>query len=244
MIRALFLHRDMLFTAGVTKCVYYFARHARRQRVQPHVGSFLPPEPHMCQAFAEIGVPAMSLGGDGHLGPVLALRHYIRRNEIDVVVACSFKSYLVARLATAGLRCRLIFWIHAIQATISGPIRRFLFSRLARRDTLLFVSNAVRNAQIPANHGGRSAVIYNGVADPSRDPEDVPYARSERASHGIAEGDFVITYVAELVPWKDHVTGSQCPAAADRGRQRREGIKGIGRGDAVLGSGIVPGGQD
>jgi glycosyltransferase involved in cell wall biosynthesis len=136
----------------------------------------------------------------------MRLRKELRNRKIDVVVACSFKSYMCAKAAVAGLPCGVVFWVHGVQKTIAGRVRSALFARMARHDTLLFVSEAVRRAKLPFNHAGPSAVVYNGVSHFTADPSQAPYPRSRRADFGIRDDAFVIGYVAEMVPWKDHVT--------------------------------------
>lgn len=206
MIRVMFLHRDVSCTSGVTRCILTFAKHAAAHSVEARLGSFYPPEDGMKAQLASMNLGWSCIGDRNRLVSTMRLRKELRHRKIDVVVACSFKSYMCAKAAVAGLPCGVVFWVHGVQKTIAGRVRSAMFARMARHDTLLFVSEAVRRAKLPFKHAGPSAVVYNGVSDFATDPSQSPYARSKRADFGISDDAFVIGYVAEMVPWKDHET--------------------------------------
>lgn len=206
MIRALFLHRDISCTSGVTRCILTFAENARPEEVQVRLACFIPPADSTSDDLEQRGLSWTCIGDGSYFTSAFRLRSDIRTHQIDVIVACSFKSYLCAKLAAMGTRCAVVCWVHGVQKTIEGRIRQLLFARVSRSDTLLYVSEFVRNGKRPAYHAGPAVVVYNGVGDSADDPAHAPYARSQRSELGIAESAFVIGYVAELVPWKDHET--------------------------------------
>ena len=203
----LFLHRDCTCTSGVTRCITTFLRHRRRDAVvRPHVGAFAAPEPAMARLLADLDTPTLCIGERGGLSSLIGLRRYLRGEGIDVVLACSFKSYLLAKLAAVGTRCAVACWVHGVQQTIEGRWKERLFAWLARRDTLVFVSDFVRRAKTPTGHRGTAAVVYNGAADTTEDPDQAPYPRAARSALGLPGDAFVIGYVAEMIGWKDHAT--------------------------------------
>jgi glycosyltransferase involved in cell wall biosynthesis len=208
-LRVLFVHRDLPFHGGVPRCILYMARAGNHDRIDVRVGSFVEPSEPMVRAFDELGIRPDRLGDRGYLLPVLRLRKLIRREQTDVVVATSFKAYIVAKMATAGLSVGIIFWVHAIHGAIEGPLRRWLLAKMARHDPLLFVSQAVRRAQLPACHAGPSMVVHNGVEDLSERPEHAPYGVKRRPEFGIPSDALVLVMTAEFIAWKDHATAIQ-----------------------------------
>jgi glycosyltransferase involved in cell wall biosynthesis len=166
-----------------------------------NVATFEKPSDAMSAAFEEIGIHPQSLGDHGYLGPARRLRKFIDEQRIDIVVATSFKAYICAKYAARG-RCEVVFWLHAIRGVIVGNVRRRIVRLLSKRDAMIFVSQAVRDAQLPPGHSGRTQVIHDGVED-----FQVPDSAAEiRASLGLASDAKVIAYVAEFVECKDHPT--------------------------------------
>lgn len=205
-MRALFLHRDLLFHGGIPKSFYYFAQHRDPQRISLWVGSLQDPDAHMVAELRAQNVPIVSFGDIGYLLPAARLRSFIRSHEIEILLCTSFKSYLVAKLASLGLPCKVVFWIAAIPLVISGRLRRTLFEWLAQSDPLIFVSDAVKREFMFPAHDGPMFVIHYGVDDPLRSPEFEPYPVSMRRKFDIAGDKLVLGYTAEFVGWKDHMT--------------------------------------
>jgi glycosyltransferase involved in cell wall biosynthesis len=170
------------------------------------VGSFVAPSTEMVQMLYEVGVKTFSLGDHGYIKPAKKLIAAITKYGIDVVVCASFKSYLAAKMATVVTKCRVIFWIPGIPLVISGIIRKLVFQVLARRDTLVFISDAVKTAHNYPGHKGKSFVIYYGVEDPWTTEALKPYPSDCRLKIGISSDAFVIAYIAEFISWKDHST--------------------------------------
>ena len=205
-VRALFLHRDLVFHGGVPKSFLYFAQNRDRCRVNLTVAAFAPPDDDMIDAFDEAGSSTITIGDQRFVAPVRELRKTILTRSFDVVVCGSFWSYVTARVAARGTKCAVVFWIPGIGLAMRGRVRRLLFRRLARRDTLVYVSEAVRRAHEFRGHSGRSQVIYHGVDDPMISECVKPYPRSCRADFGMAMTDEVVGFVAEYVELKDHRT--------------------------------------
>lgn len=206
MLKVLFIHRDLPFHGGVPRFILNLARSCDPSRLRMEVGSFKPASKEMADAFGELGIHPVELGDRGYLGPTRRLRRHLRRERIDVVVANSFKSYLVSRLACMGLPCRVILWVHSIPLVIRGSIRRGLYRWLSRNDTLVFSSNAIKKVHLDPDHQGQSAVVYYGVEDPYVDESTRPYDRSMRQALGVPDDALVLCFIAEFIEWKDHAT--------------------------------------
>jgi len=170
------------------------------------VGSFVKPSTEMVQMLNEVDVKTFSLGDHGYIKPAKKLRMAITKYGIDVVVCGSFKSYLAAKMVTVATKCRVIFWIPGISLVISGAIRKLVIQVLARRDTLVFISEAVKATHDYPRHKGKSVVVYHGVEDPWTVEALEPYPSACRAEIGIPYDAFVIAYIAEFIFWKDHGT--------------------------------------
>jgi len=203
-MKVLFLHRDLAFDGGVGQCFLQFARHFDRAKLQLMIAGLEEVRPSLAQTLDDLDVPTFCLGGDAYLGPSIRLREEIRRQGIEVIAATSFRAYVVAKAASFGLRCRVVFWIHSIPLVIDGAVRRAIFRSLSRRDDLVFVSKAVQAAHAFDGHLGESRVVYNGVQDPAGVEDLEPYGRDKRAELGIPDEALVIGCVAEFVGWKNH----------------------------------------
>ncbi len=206
MYRALFLNRDLEYHGGVSNVLLTLARGHDGSRFEFRFGSMMPPSDAIRDAFGALNITLMSIGDNGYLKPAKSLRKYIKSQQIDVVVASSFKAGLVARIAALGTRCRVVHYVHAIDLVLEGKLKRKLFAMIGKHDGMLFVSHAVEKAHRPANHRGPSAVVYNGVPDPLAKPETQPYPREFRAELGIPNDALLLAYIGAFVGWKDHPT--------------------------------------
>lgn len=206
MLKTLFIHRDLPFHGGVPRMILNLAKSCDKSRMELNVASFVAPTQEMRMAFEELGITPHELGDRGYIRPARRLRRLVHRDNIDVIVANSFKSYLVARIACVGVRCVVIPWVHSIPLVLDGAVRRRLFHWLSRRDTIVFSSNAIKNAHQSSVHGGKSSVVYYGVDDPYAGESSRPYDRSMRRELGVPDEALVLCYIAEFIEWKDHAT--------------------------------------
>ena len=201
-LRVLFVHRDLLPHAGIPRCLLYLARSIDPQRVQMNVASLQSPSDQMTKFFAELEINPQCIGDKGYRSPARRLGEIVDRQNIDVIVATTFKAYLVAKLAARSRNVKVVFWLHAIRGVMNGPLRKKLFAHLSKNDPLLFISRAVRDAHLPSNHLGPKSVIYNGVEDTATKP----YGREMRQVLSLPDDAIVLAYVAEFVQCKDHPT--------------------------------------
>lgn len=206
MLRVLLLHRDLVFHGGVPRVLLGYARHCNRQQIQVRIGTMKTPSPEMVEAFGELGIVPIELGDGGYLSAMSRLRKYLHQEPVDLVVCNSLKSYLLAKGAARGMGIPIVFWIHAIHRFMEGTLRPALFRRLVRRDPILAVSKAAMSAHRPANHRGLEKIIYNGVEDPTLNPQHMPYPRDHRKALGLPEDAVVYGFTAEFIDWKDHAT--------------------------------------
>jgi glycosyltransferase involved in cell wall biosynthesis len=204
-VHALFLHRDLLLSGGVPRSFLYFQRHADPGRIRVSVASFLEATTDALQTFNEAGMSPYVLGDRQLLRAAWRLRRLLAKTDVNVVVTTTFRAYVCAKLATAASPIPVVFWIPAIPLIIEGRVRRSAFRLLARKDTLVFVSEAVRTAHHYAGHRGRWATVYYGVDDIG-EQRPVLYSRHDRAHFGLSPESFVLGYVASFIAWKDHRT--------------------------------------
>lgn len=205
-VQVLFLHRDLPYHGGVPKCLLYLTENAPQDRMAMHVACFQKPSEEMVKAFGEHGIQPICLGDRGYLRPAMQLRRLLRERNIDVIVGSSFKSNLCAKIACLGLGKSHVFWLHAAKGLMAGAVKKTVFRMTSRRDTLIYVSDAVRRHHENETHAGNSTVIYNGVRDPLGDPDLMPYDRSHRAALGLPADALVMGYTGAFVPVKDHAT--------------------------------------
>jgi glycosyltransferase involved in cell wall biosynthesis len=205
-LRVLFLHRDLPVHGGVPQCLYNLARAVDPRRIEFHVASFDEPSEEMKQKFGALKIKPRSIGDRGYLSPARNFRRLIEEFKIDIVVATTFKSYLCAKIAARGRGVRVVFWFHAIRGTVEGFVRRAIRDFLTRDAPMIFVSRAVRDAQLPPGHRGPAEVIYNGVEDVAADPHQQPYPPEKRQDFGVPRDALLLAYVAEFIIWKDHAT--------------------------------------
>ena len=205
-LRVLFLHRDLPLHGGVPQCLINLASALDSKRIEFHVASFNPPSEEMKLKFRELGMDPQSIGDKGYVSPSRNLRGLVEEHEIDIVVATTFKAYLCAKIAARGHETGVVFWLHAVRGSVEGFFRRAIRDFLTKDDPMLFVSRAVRDAQLPPGHRGPAEVIYNGVEDLSTDPKQQPYPREMCQVFGIPKESLVLAYVGEFIVWKDHAT--------------------------------------
>ncbi len=208
MLKVLFIHRDLPFHGGVPRCLLNFAQAADRARVRPLIASLAPPSAEMSREFAALDAPVFELGDRGYVRPARKLRAILQSNRPDAVVCNSFKSWLVARIATTGLARppRLVCWLHGIHAMLEGRLRQFIHHHFIRHEPIICTSDAVKRAHAPRCHRGPLRIIHNGVPDFTFDPADTPYDSSFRETLGIPLQSLVIAFTAEFIEWKDHPT--------------------------------------
>jgi len=205
-MRVLFLHRDLPLHGGVPQCLINLARALDPQRIEFHLASFDMPSDEMVRKFRELNMEPRCIGDKGYFSPARKLRALLEENEIDILVATTFKAYLCAKMAASGRNVGVVFWLHAVRGSVEGFFRRAMRDFLTKDDPMLFVSRAVREAQLPPGHRAPAEVIYNGVEDVSADPLQQPYERAMRTVFNIPEDAMVLAYIAEFIIWKDHAT--------------------------------------
>jgi glycosyltransferase involved in cell wall biosynthesis len=203
-LRVLFLHRDLPFHGGVPRCFYNLATACDRRRIAFHIASFREASDWMKGAFGALGITPFCLSDHGYFRPARTLRRIVADNRIDVIAATTFKAYLCAKYAARGRDVRVVFWIHGVKGIIERVFRRTINAVLSRRDPMLFVSRAARDALVPKLHRGRVEVVYNGVGDITSDPAYAPYGPEMRTELGLPADALVLVYTAEFVASKDH----------------------------------------
>jgi glycosyltransferase involved in cell wall biosynthesis len=197
------LNRGFSLTGGVPRVLLTYARSCDSSRVRLHMAGFKKFAAPMAEAFRATGTEIYEIGDSGYLRPALRLRRILKQQQIDVVVATSLKAYLVAKLA-APAKCRIVYWIHAIALVTESRIKSAIYRRAARRDTLIFISDLVKNAHDYPAHLGRGEVVLNGVEDFLA---STPlYDNGKRASVGIPQDALVVGYTAAFIAWKEHKT--------------------------------------
>lgn len=207
MMKALLLHRDIPYHGGVAQSFLNLVRFRDRRRLGLCVATFRLPSEEMRTKFTRFKAAVYTIGDQGYWRPAWRLRQIITTNTFEIIICGSFKSYLIAKTASVGLTVRVLFWIPGIDLVISGWLRWLIFRMLARKDTLIFVSEAVRRAYTYAEHHGKQAVIYHGVEDPFSQSSHTPYSRKQRHARIRISGDCILFgYVAEFIGWKDHRT--------------------------------------
>jgi glycosyltransferase involved in cell wall biosynthesis len=201
--RALFVNPDLMVHNGVPRTLLTLARHRDATRLETRLATLTAPPDEMASGFAETGTPIHELP-NSYPRAIAGVRSLVRDHSIDVVVGCSFKAYLIARFAALGTAARPVFWIHGIPLIVNGRMRETIFRFMARDDTLIFISEAVRQAHSFPSHRGREAVVYNGA-------EHCPLTlnASERAelrrSYGLPADAAAVGYTATFIGWKRHI---------------------------------------
>lgn len=205
-VHSLFLDRGLNFHGGVTKALLNLARSVDPTQLKVAIGSLEQPEVDMIAEFAEVDAAVTHLGDRGYLGPALKLRRLLSSSPVQLVICNSFRSYLITKLATLGLQVRVLFWIHIIGEIIASRTKVRLFRWLSQRDTLIFITKAARDANLPAGHRGQHHVVYYGIENPYEVSKWQPYDRQERQTLGLTLDDPVLMYVGSFVEYKDQET--------------------------------------
>ena len=139
-------------------------------------------------------------------GAVRALRGSIRAAAPDLIHANSVRAGLVATLATAGMRVKILWHVQddLPRHAISAAIRRLAFR--SKRTQLVAVSHATARAFCDdVDFGQRMRVLYNAI-DAGRFPRKAlpldDEARAFRDEVGVAQGDFLFVAVGMINPRK------------------------------------------
>ncbi len=202
-LKVLMLSRGFSESNGIARVLLTYARNYDHRRVELHIASFKPFAPSMAAALGQTGTILHELGDGGYLRPALALRQLVREQGFDLAVATTLKPYLLAKLVS-GPSCGVLYWIHGIALVTESRLKAAVYRWAARRDTLIFISDLVRQAHCYAGHKGREAVVLNGVDDP------LAYGSlcdaSQREALGIPRSAFVVGYTAAFIGWKQHET--------------------------------------
>lgn len=157
-------------------------------------------------------------GASSSLVQMPALGRAMRRFRPDIVHSRNWgaiEAVLAARLVRTGA---VVHSEHGFETKASAkePRRRVYFRRLAYElaDRVLAVSHQLRDlhARRTGFPARKITVIHNGV-DPGRFFADLESRARVRRELGVAESDFCIGCVANLVPVKDHATLLESAAA-------------------------------
>lgn len=199
-VRTLFLNRDMVFHGGVCQSFLTFARHRDSSRVDLQIASFVNPSVEVVVELGKYRVPLHTIGDD-YKTAIHQLRGLIKSERFEVIVCGTFKAFVTARVASANLGIRVVFWIAAIPFMLGRP-RRWVFRVLALKTHLLFISRAVAQAHTYPWHRGQRSIIYYGVTDGDVEPQ----SPSLRQLLDIPRDGAILGFVGEFTPWKDHRT--------------------------------------
>lgn len=202
-LKVLMLSRGFSQANGIARVLLTFARHCDHRRLQLHIASFKPFAPAMAEALAQTGTTVHELGDGGYIGPARALRKLIKEQDFDLTVATTLKPYLLAKFVSRPA-CKILYWIHGIALVTENRLKVAVYRWLARRDTLIFISELVKTAHCYAGHTGREAVVLNGVDDPLSSGPLCDH--SQREALGIPSTAFVVGYTAAFIAWKQHET--------------------------------------
>ena len=166
--------------------------------------------PALCGHAQRLGLPTQVFRGRGRLsfGAVAQLRDFVQRNGIDVVHTHGYKTDLVACLALAGTRCRLVSTPHGWTPGADWKLAGYEFlDRLAFAcmDAVAPLSEAL-HAELQRNPLLRRklVMIANGVdLDEVDAAAPAPGAAAPLADSDNAAADaLTVGYVGRLVPGK------------------------------------------
>jgi glycosyltransferase involved in cell wall biosynthesis len=205
-LRAVFVDVPLIYHSGVTQVLSKIARYRQKDRLKVFVASLAVPQRSMVEFFESVDAKVDHLGNSGILQSAFRLRKLIHSESLDLVVANSFRSYLVGKVATLFSGKPVVYWIHTVNQLNTSRLKKLIFSNLARHDPLIYVSEAVGINNRPEGYRGQDTVIYNSVEVPESNPDWQPYGKERRGDFGLPEDAIVLGYMAHFVYYKDHAT--------------------------------------
>lgn len=205
-LRAIFVDVPLIYSSGITQVLSKVARYRPKDVLSVFVASLDVPQKSTVELFESVDARVEHLGNASILQSALRLRKLMRSESLDVVVANSFRSYLVGKVATLFSGTPVVYWIHTINQLKTNPMKNFIFSSLARHDPLIYVSEAVMVNNRPEGYRGEDTIIYNSVEPPENNPDWQPYGGQKRREFGLPEDATVLGYMAHFVYYKDHAT--------------------------------------
>ncbi len=200
-MRVVFVVRDIKVASGIYGTIATYLRSRQSATMHVELVTFRPPEPVCKQELDLLGVPVHVLDDHSFAPSLNRLRKVVKHEAIDVVVGTTWKTYIIAKLATLGTRAKSVSWLHSIPCVIEGIPRTVLFRFFSRRDPIIFASGAVRKKHRFPGHQGQEFTVYNGL-----EPLPKLYMRSFLPELGVPADAFVLGYIAEFKAWKNHVT--------------------------------------
>jgi glycosyltransferase involved in cell wall biosynthesis len=200
-MRIVIVVRDIKVTSGIYRAVSTYLRSDLPQRVQVEIATFRMPEDICTQELDDLDVPVYVLDDASIASATHQLGRLLRRQDIDLVIGTTWKTYIVAKLASLGTRTKSVAWLHSIPCVIEGMPRTVVFRLLSRRDPIIFASRAVQQKHQFSWHIGEEYIVYNGL-----EPLPDLHPRGSLAGLGIPEDGFVLGYTAEFKSWKNHKT--------------------------------------
>jgi glycosyltransferase involved in cell wall biosynthesis len=198
-LKAFLFDRSLPLTGGVAQSFLHLGRHSDPTRISWHAVACQRTIADGDAEFAAAGIMPHSIGDRGYARPAWALRQLLRRHRPDVILCCSLKPYLLARIAACGLHTRVVFWHVAITDILDGALRSSLYRILARNADVLANSHATAEAVGFAGHRGRTRVVHLGVPDATAAP-----LAARPAPPGMAGDARIIAYTANFVAYKKH----------------------------------------
>ncbi len=190
---------------GAERWILALVRHLPGAEVHSIVGALDDAgidSPALCEHAERLGAATQLFRARGRLsaGAVTQLRRFVQRNDIDVVHTHGYKTDLVACLALAGTRCRLVSTPHGWTPDADWKLAGYEFL-----DRLAFVLMDAVAPLSESMHAGlcrnpflrrKLVMIENGV-----DLDEIDAAVP--ATHGDSSRDaLTIGYVGRLVPGK------------------------------------------
>ena len=200
-MRVTIVVRDIKVASGLYRAVATYLHSGLAPKVLADVVSFKEPESVCREDLDALQIPVHLLDDDSFSSSVRQLRQILKRRSSDLVVGTTWKTYMVAKLASLGTRTKVVAWLQSIPCVIEGIPRTILFRLFSRRDPIIFVSKAVQKRHGFRWHRGKEHIVYYGL-------ESLPalYCRSTLAEMGLPADAFVLGYIAEFKDWKNHTT--------------------------------------
>ena len=149
-------------------------------------------------------VVVFSRGGRrGGLGTIPKITRYIREHKIDLIFACCFRAYFLAKVATV-FSPRVVYWARGAKnllvKTHPKSLKILLFRILLNRGWFLSNSFYTLYSYVPKTRP-RSIVVYNGVNSLPITPK-----KNAREVLNIPHNAKVLTNASEYSYFKDHRT--------------------------------------